>query len=74
MVTLLENMRTGELYCPMAGHAEAECDGSDEVHMALIFSGVGTSSVPGPTDAELRSETQADRELMLDEFHGGDID
>jgi hypothetical protein len=40
--------------------------------MPVTFAGF--SRVPGPTDAELREETRADRELMRDELHGRDID
>ena len=62
-------------YCPMNGHAQLDCPGfPEEAHMDLCRQGIGFSRVPGPSDAELREETRADRELMLDEYHGRDLD
>jgi hypothetical protein len=64
---------SGHEYCPMVGHSERSCPGyPTEEHMALVRQGIGFSSVPGPTDAELREETRADLELVWDEFHGRD--
>lgn len=56
-------------YCSMRGHHERNC-ATHEDHMALVREGVGFSSVPGPSDAELLEETRNDRELVADEFHG----
>lgn len=63
----------GQPYCPLSGHSQRGCPGSPSPeHSELFRQGYGWSSVPGPTDAEIREETEADRELMLDEFHGRD--
>lgn len=61
----------GSRYCPMAGHSERDCPGyPSEEHAALSRAGIGWSSVPGPSDAELRAETRADLELVADEYGG----
>jgi hypothetical protein len=64
----------GRPYCPMSGHAERDCPGyPTPEHMALSNAGIGWSSVPGPSGAELRDEMRADWELMADEYHGRDL-
>ena len=60
--------------CMAAGHSQFDCPGKGEQHIQLYRQGYGVSRVPGPTDAELREETRADRELMADEFHGRALD
>lgn len=45
---------------------------ADAEHRKPVVGGV--SYVAGPSDAELREEMRADRELMRDEMHGRDID
>lgn len=63
----------GKPYCPMSGHSQLGCPGSPTPeHVALSRLGIGWSNVPGPSDEELRQETEADLELMADEFHGRD--
>lgn len=61
-------------YCCAAGHARHGCPGSGPLHHELYALGYGISTVPGPSDAELRAETEADSELMADEWHGRDLD
>lgn len=64
---------SGYLYCPMSGHAERACSGmGTQRHREFIAAGIGVSTVPGPTDAELRQEIATDFELLHDEFHRGD--
>lgn len=58
-------------YCSMSGHAEYGCDCA-ALHVALMFADIGISRVPGPSGRDLEEETAADRELVLDEFHGSD--
>lgn len=46
--------------CNMSGHSERGCDGgvlSSVRHRALIKQGVGFSTVPGPSDAEIAAES-----------------
>jgi hypothetical protein len=70
-VTGLLTSEDGSRYCPMRGHAERDCPGyPTPEHMALSTAGIGWSSVPGPSNAELRDEMRADIELTLDETHG----
>ena len=61
-------------YCQANGHATFGCPGGGPQHIELYRLGFGVTKVPGPTDAELREETRADRDLMADQFHGRDID
>ncbi len=61
-------------YCMANGHARFQCPGDGSFHIELFRMGFGVSTVPGPSDAELREETLADTELMASEFHGRDLD
>ena len=61
-------------YCMAAGHSQFDCPGEGPEHIDLYRQGYGISRIPGPTDAELREETHADRDLMASEFHGRDLD
>ena len=70
-MTNLLTREDGSRYCSMSGHADRDCPGfPSEEHTALSKAGIGWSSVPGPSDAELREEMRADLELMADEYHG----
>lgn len=57
-----------------SGHSQFDCPGKGPAHIDLFRQGYGVSYGPPPTDAELREEMRADRELMLSEFHGRDLD
>ncbi len=61
-------------YCMASGHSQFQCPGDGSFHIMLFRQGFGVSRVPGPSDAELREETEADTELMASEFHGRDLD
>ena len=56
-------------YCPMSGHSERGCS-TYAGHMALVRQGVGLSTIPGPSVAEIARESREDFELLADEFHG----